>query len=136
MNAKENICDTMIISLYDNHEENNKYTLHAAEITRAIIYINKNAVKNPVLDDIARASYCSSRTLQRIFRTKLKKTPMQYLKAQKLIYAYHRLSNARSGQTVTRVALDCGFNHMGKFSADYKTFFGEYPSQTLLRRKR
>jgi transcriptional regulator GlxA family with amidase domain len=32
---------------------------------------------------------------------------------------------------VTRVAMDCGFFHLGRFARDYRQAFGESPSVTL-----
>lgn len=37
------------------------------------------------------------------------------------------------GATVTNVAMDCGFSHLGRFSCDYCRHFGESPSETLRR---
>jgi len=37
---------------------------------------------------------------------------------------------ARGAAGVTKVALDCGFSHLGRFAAQYRAQFGELPSQT------
>jgi AraC-like DNA-binding protein len=34
---------------------------------------------------------------------------------------------------VTKIALDCGFSHLGRFGLEYKRRFGESPSETLKR---
>ena len=40
---------------------------------------------------------------------------------------------ARPTETVTSVAFDWGFSHLGRFAALYKACFGEQPSETLRR---
>lgn len=35
--------------------------------------------------------------------------------------------------TITEAAYSCGFNHLGRFAAEYRHLFGETPSQTLHR---
>ena len=42
-----------------------------------------------------------------------------------------RSSHARRGGTVTDIAMELGFNDLGRFAADYRNLFGFNPSQTL-----
>ena len=41
------------------------------------------------------------------------------------------LRSARPGTTVSSLAMDCGFTHLGRFSAAYSEAFGETPVETL-----
>jgi len=51
---------------------------------------------------------------------------------RRLECARDRLIEAEAGDgSVTQVALDCGFSHLGRFSRDYQDRFGEKPFQTL-----
>lgn len=43
------------------------------------------------------------------------------------------LLGARAGSSVTSIALDWGFDHLGRFAASYKKRFGETPRETLKR---
>ena len=45
----------------------------------------------------------------------------------------HDLQNAMPGESVTDIAERWNFNHLGRFSADYRARFGELPSATLQR---
>jgi AraC family ethanolamine operon transcriptional activator len=41
------------------------------------------------------------------------------------------LRAAQTQSTVTEIANDFGFTHLGYFSQDYKAQFGELPSETM-----
>jgi transcriptional regulator GlxA family with amidase domain len=58
---------------------------------------------------------------------------MSLLRRTRLLEARAELEAAPPGATVTRVALDCGFTHLGRFSQEYVRRFGERPSETLQR---
>ena len=55
---------------------------------------------------------------------------MTYLKNVRLDLARMDLKN-KNNTTVTEIAMNCGFNHLSKFSIKYKERFGELPSETL-----
>ncbi len=58
---------------------------------------------------------------------------MELLRNLRLDAARQRLLSERSS-SVTDVALEFGFGHLGRFSAYYRSRFGELPRQTLLER--
>lgn len=85
--------------------------------------------------DLCRAASVSERTLQYAFREVVGVTPVAYLIRLRL----HRVRQAllaagRGSTTVSAVALDWGFWHLGEFSRAYKECFGELPSDTLRRK--
>ncbi len=84
------------------------------------------------LNDLSRAFHTSDRSLNYIFQSCVGMSPMAYLKVQRLNGA-HRLLKACTSKdtTVTEVAHQWGFWHMGYFSQEYKKMFGEYPSSIL-----
>jgi len=73
----------------------------------------------------------SRRTLQNACRSILGMSPIQYLRALRLSEARRKLQAAGS---VTEVATQFGFWHLGYFSRDYNAMFGELPSQTVQNR--
>lgn len=73
----------------------------------------------------------SRRTLQNACRDLLDVSPVQYLRALRLCEARRAMTGAIS---VTDVAMQYGFWHLGYFARDYKAMFGEAPSHTLRRR--
>lgn len=57
---------------------------------------------------------------------------MAWLKLRRLEAAQTELREAVPGEvTVTEVALRYGIENPGRFAAEYRQRFGEYPSQTL-----
>ncbi|MEH1168698.1 AraC family transcriptional regulator [Micromonospora sp. CPCC 205539] len=83
--------------------------------------------------DVAEALRVSVRTLQDCFRRELHTTPTAYLRGCRLDAARGALRAAGPGGSVTTVAVQHGFVHLGRFASDYRTRFGESPSTTLRR---
>ena len=88
----------------------------------------------PSIIDICHELKVSQRTLQYSFKMLLGLTPNSYLRILRLNWARKQLRNPASNETtITEVATRWGFWHLGKFSSDYMTMFGELPSTTLKR---
>lgn len=105
-----------------------------AYIRKARRFMAENLKEAITPEDVAAAVGVSARALFAGFKTALGTTPMRYLKDLRLTAVHDRLSQLEPGeQTVTAVAMDYGFDHMGWFCADYKEKFGELPRETLLR---
>lgn len=75
------------------------------------------------------------RSLQSGFRRYRKTTPTAFLQTVRLQAARGDLESGKYS-SVTEAALDNGFTHMGRFSAAYRSEFGELPMATLRRGKR
>ena len=88
------------------------------------------------IDRLARALGLSSRTLYRVLRRDFGVSPMSLLRRVRLARARSELETPGPEATVTNVALDCGFTHLGRFSQEYARQFGELPSETLWRGRR
>jgi AraC-like DNA-binding protein len=83
------------------------------------------------IDDLAEVAGISVRSLQESFRRLRNCTPMEALARRRLRAACDALRNPDA--TVTQVATDCGFFHLGRFASRYREVFGEAPSATLSR---
>jgi transcriptional regulator GlxA family with amidase domain len=83
--------------------------------------------------DLARASGVSPRTVYRAFRRLYGEPPARLQRRDRLESARARLEAGRPGDSVTSVALDLGFEHLGRFAGHYRRLFGEPPSATLRR---
>ena len=86
------------------------------------------------VSDLCRFTGKSERTLERICTKAFGMSPRVLLKSHRLNSVRKALLGAsRKNVNVTHLALEHGFTHPGRFSGEYKKFFGELPSQTLFR---
>lgn len=76
------------------------------------------------------------RSLQLAFIEARAMGPRDVLLRMRLERARDRLRSAGPSETVTTIALDCGFAHLGRFPAAYRKAFGELPTETLARSRR
>ncbi len=73
------------------------------------------------------------RCLESAFRTHRGQTPLQFVIARRLAWARRRLLESRPGDSVTQLAHDAGFAHLGRFAVRYRSAYCESPSATLRR---
>ncbi len=86
------------------------------------------------VSDLCLALRVSPRSLLAAFTAVTGMGPHAYFMRQRLSTARHLLSSAMPRrETVTEAALSAGFTELGRFAGRYRAFFGENPSQTLLR---
>ena len=103
-----------------------------AYVSKAQVFIRKNLGETIGPEDIAEAVGVSTRALFAGFKTYLNTTPMRYLKDRRLEMVRDVLSSMAPRQaSITTIAMDCGFLHLGHFCAAYKQRFGELPRDTL-----
>ncbi len=56
---------------------------------------------------------------------------MEFLTEQRLQRVREKLLKPHPEASITSIALDCGFRHLGRFSQVYRSRFGERPSDTF-----
>ncbi len=120
--------------LYSNQGNESKYYKQDCfyRLKRAEEYIRENLRNTITRDQLAEVSNSSIRTLSRAFEKKYGIGPKAFIKKSRLNSAYLELLSSRyDTTTVTQIALEYGFGHIGKFATDYKKTFGELPSATL-----
>lgn len=86
--------------------------------------------------DVASSLGVSVRALQCAFQEHRTTTPTAYLRKVRLGQVREQLLNVADEETVTNIALEHGFLHLGRFAQEYKKQFGETPSDTLRARRR
>ncbi|CAN5146179.1 hypothetical protein BH10PSE16_BH10PSE16_36260 [soil metagenome] len=106
-------------------------SLAPRHVRRAEDYIRAHAREPLTLERIAAAVGCSVRTLSEGFRQARDTTAMNFLRRTRLEGVRSDLRRGGPPGAVSGLALDWGFNHLGRFSSDYRRCFGESPSDTL-----
>lgn len=102
-------------------------------VMRAIEYMHSNFAEPLTIEAIATEIGVTTRGLQSAFSQVASLTPWECLTTIRLQNAHLLLRSDQDGRTVTRIALDSGFSHLGRFSKAYFETFGELPSETLKR---
>ena len=104
------------------------------DVKRAIDYIHANLDAPLTIGDITGATGVAGRTLFMHFKVCNGMSPMRYVRNLRFERVRQALLRAEAEDSVTRIAMSCGFSHMGRFAVEYRQRFGERPSQTLKHR--
>lgn len=101
-------------------------------VRRAIEYA-ETIGRIPRVREVSRAAHVSERRLRTAFDDVFAVAPSRFFRAWALSRAREMLVEAdpARGDTVTRIAMSVGFNHLGKFAAAYRSAFDAHPSATL-----
>ena len=101
-------------------------------VKQAELLIEEQLEKPITLTDLYQALYTSRRTLIYAFNDVVGMTPIAYVKMLRLNAIRRRLLTTDPEITsVYQIANQYGFWSPGHFARDYRTLFGESPSQTL-----
>lgn len=129
----------LILAQPNNYSEELRH-LHADKpphyLLRAKTFIHANAKDDLCLEDIEAAAGVSRVKLFEGFRFHFGSTPMAYLRKYRLFAIRQQLLEDRSARNVSPIAMKWGFNHLGRFSSDYRKLFDETPRETLMRAQR
>ena len=88
------------------------------------------------VDDLARSLGVSRRTIFHTFRNQYGIGPRRYFELKRLYRLRATLKSAESELTrVSDIAANLGFDDLGRTASRYQELFGEYPSETLSRRR-
>ena len=109
---------------------------HAKHLARAVEYVLAHYTQDLRLADVVKAAGCGVRTLQMLFRTEMMGSLTKYIATRRLSAVRARLCAPRPEDSVTSIAMDCGFSHLGEFAQSYFRIYSERPSHTLARARR
>jgi AraC-like DNA-binding protein len=107
---------------------------HAAIVSRAREFIERNLADAMSADDIAEAAHTSRRTLFRAFVDVLGEPPNSYVRKLRLHRIRHDLASEHERAATVAIAANCwGISELGRLAGWYRDHFGELPSETLAR---
>lgn len=98
-------------------------------------YMKAHSDEGISIMDLLKVCGCSRSVLFAAFKNAFGCTPMKFLTEQRLQSARKELVRTTPESSVSKIAMNCGFNDLSRFSSAYKKRFGELPSETL-RKKR
>jgi transcriptional regulator GlxA family with amidase domain len=105
-----------------------------ATLRRAEDFIAANLAEPLTMADLAEAANTSARSLQRAFHHYRDMSPVAYIRKRRLEKVHEELLACDpSSASVSQIALQWGFVHLGRFSSQYFKHFNELPSDTLRR---
>lgn len=129
------IIATKLLELLDNNIEHEPCEVDGSPFERVVQFVDDNIKKNISLDQMAAVARMSPRSLYNLFERHACGTPKNYVRQRKLEHIHGFLSDPeRKVRSITEVALDYGFLHLGRFADNYRNTFGELPSDTLRKR--
>jgi AraC-like DNA-binding protein len=137
--ARRGLDELLINTLLFAQRHNYSEALHADTPVqpRHLRRVEEHVLDDPgaphTLASMAAQAGVGVRSLQTSFQRYRGTTPTAFVRSLRLQKARELLSAPAGSGTVTDIALDVGYTHLGRFAIDYKKRFGESPSQTLAR---
>jgi len=103
---------------------------------RVLEHIDTHLQQELDSEALARLAQVSVRTLYGLFERNASATPAQYIRQRRLARIHACLGDPTCKvRSLSELAMDYGFLHLGRFSEHYRKQFGELPSDTFKRRR-
>lgn len=96
-------------------------------VRQAAHYIEQRMDSLPTLDAISRYVGLGRRQLTRAFQQALGQSPMEFQRSLRIEYGSWLLLNSQN--SITQIAMDCGFADCAHFSREFRARFGMAPQQ-------
>lgn len=103
--------------------------VRSQRINRMITFIQQNCTEKLTLEDIAASADISTRECLRCFQTLLNTTPFEFLLDCRVRLAADMLH--KRSDSITNIALSCGFSSSSYFCRVFKKITGSTPSEFL-----
>ncbi len=121
--------------LHDNNQED-EYAVElwrgeGIRFERLERWVDAHLGEALTLDRLCAISGVRWRTLQKAVMALRGQSPLEWIAARRLAAVRAQLLLKPADATISRIALDFGFTHLGRFSAIYHQTYGELPSETL-----
>lgn len=93
-------------------------------------YLDSRPTEPVHISQICSQLHVSRRTLHRAFHEALDIGPIAFLRHRRLCAVHTALRAPKDIRTISDIALQFGFQNLGRFAGYYHQLFGEYPSDT------
>lgn len=113
--------------LHDRQQQRPGYLAHLESLMCNALKLGQSLT----LEDMEKASGISRERLYLDFHNFFGATPIAYFRQMRYDRVRQRLASAAPNESVSSIAMDCGFLQLGRFSKEYQIRFGERPSETL-----
>ncbi len=128
---EKSVLDGLLGQLEDHSKAAGTVDRHKAA-RRAANFLHERCKEEISITDLCAAVGANRRTLHLGFLELYGLPPMKYLRALRLCGARRSILATQDPDIrVTDVAMAWAFSHLGRFSADYWSFFGELPSSQM-----
>ena len=106
--------------------------IDSRRVVHACIEYANSIGRIPSISELCLTTHVSERRLRTAFTHEFDIPPSRFLRMWALDEAHRRLLHGDAdGNTVSGVAVGLGFDHLGRFSGQYRSIYGESPSATL-----
>jgi len=133
----EDLLVSVILSMPSNYSEelsaSDGKVRAPAIVSKAEEFMEASAGLPITITDVLLHTGGSRKALLANFRKFRGYSPNEFLVNARLKLAHQRLSNPAPTDSVTSIAYDSGFSHLGRFSEIYRKRYGVRPSKTLKR---
>ena len=96
-------------------------------------YLDARTMQAVHVSEICGQFHLSRRTLHRAFHEALGVGPISFLRDRRLCAVHTALRTPEDPRTISDIAMQYGFQNLGRFAGYYRQLFGEYPSETRQR---
>lgn len=128
----------LLTSQPHNYSEDVKRALNnnlPSYLVKTIDYLRENAKNEIHMDDVEWISGVSKNKLYSDFKRYIGVPPTAYLKRIRMEGVRGDIIKSLGADSISTLAFNWGFTHLGRFSTEYKKIFGETPSDTLNKAK-
>lgn len=121
-----------LVFLWNNKlQDQERKTTSVLDVNQLADWMRQHCCEPICLADLEALSGYTGRHLQRAFRKQFGCGPMQYLRKERLNYAYLKLVMAPSGTRILDIAEACGYGSISSFSRDFKETYKVTPRSKL-----
>jgi len=131
--AEAELIGTLATWLVRQHDGAGQGAVARVRVAQVAAWIDANLDEAISIGRLCEVAGVGDRALQKSFERWRGMSPMRFVAERRLEAARRLLSSGAPDADVTRVALNLGFLHVGRFAKAYRELFGEAPSETRRR---